>query len=126
MDETEAKQKAKEMYEKTKGKRRSIKKDKIELSNEDTEESSFDKIWVDGTESEMFNKLEEIARSDLPQTPVLKATITKTLEPCNVQDDVCFFTFIFKLNLIYSIHSNSLLHRELIGLFKVQLLIIFI
>ena len=126
MDETEAKQKAKEMYEKTKGKRRSIKKDKIELSNEDTEESSFDKIWVDGTESEMFNKLEEIARSDLPQTPVLKATITKTLEPCNVQDDVCSFNFIFKLNLIYSIHSNSLLHQELIGLFKVQLLIIFI
>jgi hypothetical protein len=88
------------MYEKTKGKRHSLKKDKdkIEFQNDDSDESNFDKIWINGTESEMFNKLEEIARSELPQTPVLQATITKTLEPCNVQDDVCYLFFSFSCN----------------------------
>jgi DNA polymerase gamma 1 len=94
MNENEAKQKAKEMYEKTKGKRCSLKKDSNENLSDDSDESNFDKKWTNGTESEMFNKLEEIARSDLPQTPVLQATITKTLEPCNVQDDVCLL-FMF-------------------------------
>jgi DNA polymerase gamma 1 len=87
LDEEEAKQKANKMYAQTKGK-----KVKVKTSNlsQETEANEFDanSIWTDGTESEMFNKLEEIARSRLPKTPVLGSTITKTLEPVNVADEV--------------------------------------
>ncbi len=65
----EAKLKSKLMYDTTKGK-------------------SVDNKWVGGSESEMFNKLEEIAKSKYPKTPVLNASITKSLEPDNVDIDV--------------------------------------
>ena len=63
--------------------------DESQASGEQSSDS--DKIWVDGTESEMFNKLEQIAKSSLPKTPVLDATITRSLEPINVSDDVSVF-----------------------------------
>lgn len=42
------------------------------------------RLWVGGTESHMFNKLEEIAQSETPQTPVLNCRISRALEPRNV------------------------------------------
>ena len=42
------------------------------------------KKWVGGIESQMFNKLEEIAMSDVPQTPVLKCQISTALQPKKV------------------------------------------
>ena len=69
MSENEAQEKAKHMYESTKGKK-------------------YGKKWLGGTESEMFNKMEEIAKSKVPKTPVLNASITKCLEPDYVQNDV--------------------------------------
>ena len=42
------------------------------------------KKWIGGIESEMFNKLEEIAMSSEPQTPVLKCKISTALEPSKV------------------------------------------
>ena len=36
----------------------------------------------------MFNRLEEIAKSEMPCTPVLGCRISKALEPENVYDDV--------------------------------------
>lgn len=41
-----------------------------------------------GTESEMFNKLESIATSDTPRTPVLGCRISRALEPSAVQGEV--------------------------------------
>lgn len=41
-----------------------------------------------GTESEMFNKLESIAMSDTPCTPVLGCRISRALEPSAVQGEV--------------------------------------
>ena len=90
MSEQDAKKKARDMYTQTKGRRLSIKSDtlaKYEVPDSD-EDAASNKLWVDGTESQMFNKLEEIARSRLPKTPVLEATITKTLEPRYVSDEV--------------------------------------
>jgi len=46
------------------------------LSNKNDE-----KEWYGGTESHMFNKLESIAKSDMPSTPVLGARISAALEP---------------------------------------------
>lgn len=44
----------------------------------------FDKPkWVGGTESAMFNRLEEIAGSESPVTPFLKARLTRALESNN-------------------------------------------
>ncbi|NXA33192.1 DPOG1 polymerase, partial [Eudromia elegans] len=39
------------------------------------------RVWAGGTESEMFNKLESIALSPSPQTPVLGCHISRALEP---------------------------------------------
>ncbi|XP_038670782.1 DNA polymerase subunit gamma-1 [Scyliorhinus canicula] len=39
------------------------------------------RVWSGGTESEMFNKLENIATSNSPRTPVLDCCISRALEP---------------------------------------------
>jgi len=44
------------------------------------------KKWCGGSESEMFNKLENIALSNEPRTPVLGCLITKALQPKYVQN----------------------------------------
>ncbi len=73
LTEVQASEKARFMFEGTKGKKKKI-DDKV--------------MWDGGTESAMFNKLEEIAKQKRPQTPVLNAAITKVLEPALVGDDV--------------------------------------
>lgn len=47
-----------------------------------------ERAWMGGTESEMFNKLESIATSDTPCTPVLGCRISRALEPSAVQGEV--------------------------------------
>lgn len=47
-----------------------------------------ERAWMGGTESEMFNKLESIATSDTPRTPVLGCRISRALEPSAVQGEV--------------------------------------
>ncbi|XP_053406122.1 DNA polymerase subunit gamma-1-like [Mercenaria mercenaria] len=66
----EARQKAQIMFSTTKGKR-----------SQETGE------WSGGSESSMFNKLEEIAHGEEPCTPVLGCRISKALEPENVNED---------------------------------------
>lgn len=99
MSEEEAKKKARELYASTKGKKLKQNKDDtnnaqkqsaqdrdpFELSEFNSDETAK---WADGTESEMFNKLEDIAKSKYPKTPVLGASITRTLEPENVNQEV--------------------------------------
>jgi len=46
------------------------------------------RLWSGGTESEMFNKLESIAHSAQPATPVLGCRISRALEPLVVGDEV--------------------------------------
>lgn len=65
MSEAEAKQRATDLYAATKGK---IMK-----------EAFGKKFWFGGTESYVFNKLEEIALSDRPRTPTLGCEITAAL-----------------------------------------------
>ncbi|CAF2224718.1 unnamed protein product [Rotaria magnacalcarata] len=66
---SEANTKANFMYSQTKG----IKDRKRDL-------------WEGGSESEMFNSLETIARDESPKTPVLNCRISRALEPHNVSD----------------------------------------
>lgn len=46
------------------------------------------RLWAGGTESDMFNKLESIAHSAQPATPVLGCRISRALEPRAVKDEV--------------------------------------
>lgn len=53
-------------------------------------EIAAERAWTGGTESEMFNKLESIAMSDTPRTPVLGCCISRALEPSVVQGEVLY------------------------------------
>ena len=68
LTDDEAKRKARDIYQQTKGIRRSGK-------------------WFGGTESFMFNCLEEIALRDCPTTPVLGCRVSRALESIHVKDD---------------------------------------
>ena len=43
--------------------------------------------WVGGTESSMFNRLEEIAGSDVPRTPFLNCQLSRALQPNDTSND---------------------------------------
>ncbi|KAJ8936294.1 hypothetical protein NQ318_001487, partial [Aromia moschata] len=43
--------------------------------------------WVGGTESAMFNRLEQIANSEVPRTPFLGGRLSRALEPTATSDD---------------------------------------
>ncbi|VDI31302.1 DNA polymerase gamma 1 [Mytilus galloprovincialis] len=58
----------------------------------------------------MFNRLEDIATSDLPRTPVLGCCISKALEPDNVGDD--FMTS--RINWVVQSSAVDFLHLMLV------------
>ena len=58
--------------------------------------------WDGGTESEMFNKLEEIAKQKKPRTPILNAAITKCLEPDKVGDGVSWSDQFLSYSIAYN------------------------
>ncbi|XP_078314723.1 DNA polymerase subunit gamma-1-like isoform X3 [Crassostrea virginica] len=90
---TEAAAKAKKLYETTKGKRKRA-----------------ERHWEGGTESEMFNMLESIARSSFPKTPVLSASISKVLEPEIIGDE--FMTS--RINWVVQSSAVDYLHLMLV------------
>ncbi|XP_057398444.1 DNA polymerase subunit gamma-1 isoform X2 [Balaenoptera acutorostrata] len=99
----EAAEKAQQMYAVTKGLRRSQWK-KWEVVAE--------RAWMGGTESEMFNKLESIAMSDTPRTPVLGCRITRALEPSAVQGE--FMTS--RVNWVVQSSAVDYLHLMLVAM----------
>ncbi|KOB71405.1 DNA polymerase subunit gamma 1, mitochondrial, partial [Operophtera brumata] len=85
MTMSEAKSKAAKMFATTKGKRvvemSSYQAMRLaKLSGKRTEEMFERPRWVGGTESEMFNKLEEIADSAAPSTAFLSGRLSRALE----------------------------------------------
>lgn len=55
------------------------------------------RLWAGGTESDMFNKLESIAHSAQPATPVLGCRISRALEPRAVKDEVRQSSLVLKI-----------------------------
>ncbi|XP_013783947.1 DNA polymerase subunit gamma-1-like isoform X2 [Limulus polyphemus] len=110
----EAKEKARKMYTETKGVRRYLLEDyggyEVILHSRDDETSP--KIWVGGSESHMFNKLEEIAQSQQPQTPVLKCQISRALEPQTVKSN--FMTS--RINWVVQSSAVDYLHLILVSM----------
>ncbi|XP_012268199.2 DNA polymerase subunit gamma-1, mitochondrial [Athalia rosae] len=106
MPESEAISKSQKMFAMTKGKR--VYRLKSEYIGEDLEDvpySSYNAIrlakaygktvqemfgnsrWIGGTESAMFNRLEEIATNPKPVTPFLNGRLSRALEPENEGGD---------------------------------------
>ncbi|KAF4792952.1 DNA polymerase subunit gamma-1 [Turdus rufiventris] len=70
------------------------------------------RVWAGGTESEMFNKLESIALSPSPQTPVLGCHISRALEPAMVQGE--FVTS--RVNWVVQSSAVDYLHLMLVAM----------
>ncbi|XP_066558010.1 DNA polymerase subunit gamma-1 isoform X2 [Amia ocellicauda] len=70
------------------------------------------RLWAGGTESEMFNKLESIAHSPLPCTPVLGCRISRALEPSTVKDE--FITS--RVNWVVQSSAVDYLHLMLVSM----------
>nr|XP_058150655.1 DNA polymerase subunit gamma-1 isoform X3 [Dasypus novemcinctus] len=71
-----------------------------------------ERAWMGGTESEMFNKLESIATSDTPRTPVLGCRISRALEPCTVRGE--FMTS--RVNWVVQSSAVDYLHLMLVAM----------
>ncbi|XP_057576204.1 DNA polymerase subunit gamma-1 isoform X2 [Hippopotamus amphibius kiboko] len=71
-----------------------------------------ERAWMGGTESEMFNKLESIATSDTPRTPVLGCRISRALEPSAVQGE--FMTS--RVNWVVQSSAVDYLHLMLVAM----------
>ncbi|KAL4624293.1 DNA polymerase subunit gamma-1 [Arapaima gigas] len=70
------------------------------------------RLWAGGTESEMFNKLESIAHSAQPRTPVLGCCISRALEPEVVRDE--FITS--RVNWVVQSSAVDYLHLMLVAM----------
>ncbi|KAJ8249452.1 hypothetical protein GJAV_G00235080 [Gymnothorax javanicus] len=68
------------------------------------------RVWADGTESAMFNKLESIAQSAEPSTPVLGCRISRALEPRAVKNE--FITS--RVNWVVQSSAVDYLHLMLV------------
>ncbi|XP_061629170.1 DNA polymerase subunit gamma-1 isoform X3 [Phyllopteryx taeniolatus] len=70
------------------------------------------RMWSGGTESDMFNKLENIAHSAQPATPVLGCRISRALEPKAVKDE--FITS--RVNWVVQSSAVDYLHLMLVAM----------
>ncbi|KAM9754131.1 DNA polymerase subunit gamma-1 isoform 1-T1 [Menidia menidia] len=70
------------------------------------------RMWAGGTESAMFNKLEYIAHSAQPATPVLGCRISRALEPTAVKDE--FITS--RVNWVVQSSAVDYLHLMLVAM----------
>lgn len=106
----DAKRKAEAMYQATKGKRVRCRRKMADIDEESHDVTFTFGQWQGGSESYMFNKLEKIARSDEPRTPVLGCMISKALEPRNVNAD--FMTS--RINWVVQSSAVDYLHLMLV------------
>ncbi|XP_071040732.1 DNA polymerase subunit gamma-1 isoform X2 [Parasteatoda tepidariorum] len=107
----EAKRKVKKIYSETKGTQKYIAApDEVEENQYVFTPGSQRRIWVGGSESDMFNKLEEIALSKKPKTPALECRISRALEPKAV--DKNFMTS--RINWVVQSSAVDFLHLMLV------------
>jgi len=94
----------------------------FDYSRKTTEELTVRRMWVNGTESNMFNKLEEIAQSASPKTPVLGCRISRALEPQNVGRD--FMTsrvnWVVQSSAVDYLHLMLVAMRHLFQVYKID------
>ncbi|XP_078007267.1 DNA polymerase subunit gamma-1 isoform X5 [Phascolarctos cinereus] len=91
---------------------RKIQKEASKMSRRRKWDLVADRAWAGGTESEMFNKLESIAMSDAPRTPVLGCQISRALEPAVVRGE--FVTS--RVNWVVQSSAVDYLHLMLVAM----------
>ncbi|XP_054262641.1 DNA polymerase subunit gamma-1, mitochondrial [Macrosteles quadrilineatus] len=129
MSSSEARQKASKMFSMTKGKRIYILKKHIlpdirqrtytkygarevcSLYGKGIDELFEVPKWIGGTESAMFNRLEEIASDPEPKTPFLKGRLSRALEPGTDADDKFIPT---RVNWVVQSGAVDFLHLMLV------------
>lgn len=130
MPETEALSKSHKMFTMTKGKRiYRLKPEYITRDLEDVPHTGYSALrvakahgktveemfgnsqWTGGTESAMFNRLEEIAGSIKPVTPFLNGRLSRALEPENGIDDKYLPT---RVNWVVQSGAVDFLHLMLV------------
>ncbi|XP_070521209.1 DNA polymerase subunit gamma-1, mitochondrial isoform X2 [Cardiocondyla obscurior] len=133
MTDAEAVSKSRKMFTLTKGKK--IFRLKTEFMNEDLQniphtlsqayriaqlhgkplQDIFQKSeWIGGSESAMFNRLEQIAGSKHPVTPFLNARLSRALEITNTNDDDKFLPT--KINWVVQSGAVDFLHLMLVSM----------
>ncbi|EGI69294.1 DNA polymerase subunit gamma-1, mitochondrial [Acromyrmex echinatior] len=70
--------------------------------------------WMGGSESAMFNRLEQIAGSEYPVTPFLDARLSRALEITNTDDDDKFLPT--KINWVVQSGAVDFLHLMLVSM----------
>lgn len=131
ISEAEAKSKATKMFSLTKGKRIFYLKKEFILENPDQAYSRWQSFemakswgkrvdemferprWVGGTESAMFNRLEDIANNPHPSTPFLDGRLSRALEPYLTKDDRYLPT---RVNWVVQSGAVDFLHLMLVGM----------
>ncbi|RZF37356.1 hypothetical protein LSTR_LSTR010451 [Laodelphax striatellus] len=131
MSVEDAKHKAKKMFVMTKGKRVYKLLDNVLPDNDKREFTKFgareicrlygknyDELfeapkWVEGSESAMFNRLEEIAASDEPETPFLGCRLSRALEPNRDTEDQFVPT---RINWVVQSGAVDFLHLMLVSM----------
>lgn len=133
MTDVEATSKSRKMFALTKGKK--VYRLKAEFVNNDLEDKSYTSFqayqmaklhgkpllemfqkseWIGGSESAMFNRLEEIAGSKYPVTPFLDARLSRALEITNTDDDDKFLPT--KVNWVVQSGAVDFLHLMLVSM----------
>lgn len=69
--------------------------------------------WIGGTESAMFNRLEEIAGSENPRTPFLNGRMSRALEPSSMSDERFLPT---RVNWVVQSGAVDFLHLMLVSM----------
>ncbi|KAK5644173.1 hypothetical protein RI129_008018 [Pyrocoelia pectoralis] len=131
MSESEIRKKATKMFTLTKGKRIfALKSDYLldlpdkpyerweafnvaKLYNKKTEDMFYNPKWIGGTESAMFNRLEQIASNSEPVTPFLGCRLSRALEPKTVTNDRFLPT---RINWVVQSGAVDFLHLMLVSM----------
>ncbi|TMW45401.1 hypothetical protein DOY81_009523 [Sarcophaga bullata] len=127
---TEARSKAMKMFAITKGKKVYQLKDEFKEEFEDRSYTGYEALklassnnkavdemferpcWLGGTESAMFNRLEEIATRDEPVTPFLGCRLSRALETNNTSDENRFLPT--RINWVVQSGAVDFLHLMLV------------
>ncbi|XP_071643225.1 DNA polymerase subunit gamma-1, mitochondrial [Temnothorax longispinosus] len=133
MTDTEATSKSRKMFALTKGKKKF--RLKAEFVNDDLEDIPYTSSqasqlakaygkglqdifqkseWTGGSESAMFNRLEQIAGSQHPVTPFLNARLSRALEITNTDNDDKFWPT--KINWVVQSGAVDFLHLMLVSM----------
>nr|CAG4651578.1 EOG090X00SQ [Triops cancriformis] len=94
----------------------------ISLTRLPTDQLTSRRLWVGGTESPMFNKLEEIAQQEEPVTPVLGCRISRALEPsyCGKEFMTSRINWVVQSSAVDYLHLMLVAMRYLFDTYEVS------